>query len=324
MAKKTPQKKPPKTSETDETETEGEETEENEDSSTDEDSNRKLNAMITNRMKRETKSLTKMISDLNAKIDALAPKTKTDDEEEDSDEEVEEVAVSTKKKPAQEKSKKLASLEKRVKDAEDRAAAAEKAQIESAEKSKRQDEDSKMYAVLAKSGITDSKVAKAIILTLRQDELLVRDEDTNQIRFKTVDKYGTEDLVDPEAGLGKWFKSDGKAFLPAIQVGGSGAGGDGRQVGKANLSKAEMNKLTPREKASIEIERASMGLPPLDQDRVFSVGQSLGDSLSKAFAFLRLAKLASWGEIIQLQIYKTVHQAARFGLPDRTRRVVRV
>jgi hypothetical protein len=262
MAKnqKPPAKKtPPKQTTEEENEEEGEETEETED----EDADRKINAIVTNRVNRALKPLTKTIESLTAKLEEMT-KAKSTSSEEETDEEIEEEPskpVKGKGKP----NKQLTALEKRVKDAEERAAAAEKAQTEAAEKAQRQEENVAIGAALAKSGISDQRVIRAVTLSLREDGLIIRDEETGKIKFKTVDKHGYEDLVEPEVGLGKWLKGDGKSFLPAVPAGGSGAGNTNLQTPRgAGMNKQEISKLSAREKAAIDLERASTGLPPLE------------------------------------------------------------
>lgn len=265
MAKKIPPKKPvnPPKPDGDEEDTGADEGGESDGDDSEEDNDRKINAIVTNRVNRALKPLSKLIEGLNAKIDSMSKPKEGDDSDDPDDEEDTEPQRPTKRgsKP----NKQLTALEKRVRDAEERAQNAEKAQKDQAEKALRQEEDSAITAALQKAGITDPRVAKAITLSLRADELIVRDDETNKVRFKSVDKHGYEDLVDPDTGLGKWLKSDGKAFMPAVAAGGSGAGGTAsQQVGRANMSKQEIGKLSPREKAAIDLERASRGEPPLE------------------------------------------------------------
>lgn len=263
MAKQqTPSKKPKNAPPPDDDETDGEGNDEGDED--EEDDDRKINAIVTNRVNRALKPLQKMIGDLTSKLDSLS---KPKEPEGDSEDEEEETPAPSKKGKSGAESKKLTALEKRVKDAEERAAQAEKAQQEQAAKAKIQEENAVIAAALQKAGVTDPKVVKAITLSLREDEMIVRDEETGKPRFKGVDKYGQEDLVDPEAGIGKWLKADGKAFLPAVPAGGSGAGGrDASSVARPGATKANVSQMSAREKAAIELERASMGLPPLGQD----------------------------------------------------------
>lgn len=266
MPKKTPPKKPnsrqpdPKPDEDEDEDTEGDE---DSDDESPEDVNRKLNATITNRINRAIKPFQKAISDLTSQVALLAKKPEPGEED---DEETEEETPSASKKSKGQKSKALNALEKRVKDAEDRAAAAELAQKQQEEKSKRAEENAVIGAALAKAGITDPRVIRAVTISLREDELIVRDEDTGKMRFKTVDKFGTEDFVDPDAGLTKWLKTDGKSFLPAVAASGSGGGGTDAQRSSmgTSLTKKDIGKLSPVERARLELERASTGQPPLD------------------------------------------------------------
>jgi hypothetical protein len=266
MAKpKTPPKKKPDDDEDDKPD--GEKPDGDDD---DEDDDRKINAIVTSRVNRALKPLLKEITGLKEALTKATAKPDSDDEDDDDADDGETPPAAGKKpegKPSKGESRKLSAMEKRLKAAEDRADAAEKAQKEAADKAKLQEENSTIYAALAKAGISDPKVQRAVASTLREDELIVRDEETGKIRFKSVDKYGTEDLVDPESGLGKWLKSDGKAFLPAVAAGGSGAGGSAlRNAAGSQQTKADLSKLSKRERAVIDLERASSGLPPLGQD----------------------------------------------------------
>ena len=228
----------------------------------DEDQDRKINAIVTSRVNRALKPLTKTIEALTSRLEALSQPRSTDEDEEETDEE-----PAPRKGKSGGESKKLTALERRLKDAEDRAAKAEQAQKDQAEKALRQEENASISAALTKAGVTDPRVVRAITLALREEEMIVRDEETGRVRFKTVDKYGTEDFVDPDSGVAKWLKSDGKAFLPAVPASGSGAGGsDAASVQQTKMSAGEIGKLSARERAAIEIDRASRGLPPLGQD----------------------------------------------------------
>lgn len=94
---------------------------------------------------------------------------------------------------------------------------------------------------------------------------MVRDEESGKIKFKGQDKYGMETLYDPKVGVKQWVLSEGKAFIPAVDAGGSGTGAARQGLGNTNLTKGEFQKLSPQQKAAIELERASMGLGPVDQ-----------------------------------------------------------
>lgn len=269
MAKpKTPPKKPtPKSDDDDDKDDDKTGDDSNDDD--DEDNDRKINAIVTNRVNRALKPLTKQIADLTAAI-AASKKAPEPDDDDDDDDDAETPPAPGKKpegKPSKGESRKLSSMEKRLKAAEERAEQAEKAQKEAADKAKLQEENSSIFAALAKSGISDSKVQRAIASTLREDELIVRDEETGKLRFKSVDKYGTEDLVDTEIGIGKWLKGEGKSFLPALPTSGSGAGGSSlRNPGGNQQQKLDVSKLSKIERARIDLERASTGQGPLGQD----------------------------------------------------------
>lgn len=244
---------PPSPDPDDDEEDQGEEGEEGE------EENKRINAIVTQRTKRALKPLVEMIKGLTAKVDSLSqkPAQSSDDDDEEEESEIEKQPRKAKNKSDRE----LLALSKRVKDAEDRASAAEKAQQEQTEKTRRSEEDSAVQASLTKAGVSDPRVARAIVLSLRSEELISRDDETGKIVFRTVDKYGTETFVDPDSGISKWIKNEGKAFLPAIHAQGSDAP---RTLSHSQTPKVDRSKLSPREKASIDLERASQGLPPLE------------------------------------------------------------
>lgn len=226
--------------------------------------NRRVNAVVTSRLKRELRPFQKMILDLATQIEALKNPVAPEGDEDDDDEE--HPAATPARRKAGPESKKLTALERRVKDAEDRAAKAELAQKDQEGKSRRSEENVAVSQALAKAGVTDQKVIRAITLSLREDDLISRDEETGKVRFKLIDKYGSEDFVDPDSGVAKWIKSDGKVFLPALPASGSGAGSQAtaNPAGGVGLTRDGIAKLSKVERARIEIERASSGLPPLE------------------------------------------------------------
>lgn len=227
------------------------------------DANRRFNAAITSRVKRELKPLQDTIAGLKTLVETLSKSR--EEEDEDDDQEESPPPAKKGKGSGSGESKKLSAMERRLKDAEDRATKAEQATKDQEAKAKRQEEDSTIIAALQKAGISDPKLARAALLSLRADEVITRDEETGKIRFKHVDKYG-EDFVDPDVGIGKWIKGDGKVFIPAVQASGSGAGSvnSANPAAGSGLSKDQLSKLSKVERARIEIERASSGLPPLD------------------------------------------------------------
>lgn len=269
--KKSPAKKSPKTEIDDEAEDANDSGPSEDGDPGDEDENRRLNAMVTGRVKRALAPMQKTLEALTARLEQLNKPSGSDsddsDDGDDGDADQESAPAPTKRsRGADPKDKKLSSLEKRLKDAEDRASKAELATKQEQEKRSRHEEDQVVSAALQKAGITDPRVVKAITLTLRSEDLITRDEETNRVRFKVTDKWGSEDFVDPDSGITKWIKNDGKVFLPAVSASGSGAGGSNTANPSTGvgLSKDHYNKLGKVEKARIEIERASQGLPPLE------------------------------------------------------------
>lgn len=218
--------------------------------------NKRINAIVTSRVNRAMKPIQKQLGDITKLLAAKNAEAEDPDPEDPEDQ-----PESPGKKKSGKPDKQLEALHKRVKDSEDRALAAERLQKEQAEKATRAQEDDLVRVELVKHGITDPKLQRAAIHAMREDGFISRDEDTNKVKIKITDKYGTEDFVDPIKGVEKWAKADGKSFIPAVNTGGSGAtppNGPGSQHTKTDISK-----MSDKQKAAIELERASQGLPAL-------------------------------------------------------------
>lgn len=243
----------------DEDEDEGEEDDSGEDA---EEQNRRINAIVTSRVKREMKAVNQQLSAMMAKLETMGTPAKKDEEDGDDDGEP------SNKKQAEvdpKLAKKMNKLERELADEKEARKKAEVAQQDEAAKAKRQEMVTTFDAVLTEHGITDPKLRRAALMTLEADGVMVRDEESGKIKFKGVDKYGIENLYDPKVGLKQWILNEGKSFVPAVDAGGSGAAGSRIGVGNTNLTKGEFNKLSAQQKASIELERASSGLPPLGE-----------------------------------------------------------
>lgn len=267
MAKnKTPSHKKPSQKPDDQTDPNDKDQDEDEDDDNDdegddaEEQNRRINAIVTSRVKREMKGVLNQLNTLTEAIGKLstpAKKEETDDEDEDQEQ-----------KPAKEDPKiarKMTKLEKELAEEKEARKKAEQAQKDEAEKAKRQEMISHFDSALAEHGISDPILRKAALRHLEDEGKMIRDEETGKPKFKGVDKYGIETNFDPKVGLKTWITTEGKSFVPAVDTGGSGTGGS--SVGNTKLTKGEFSKLSPQQKASIELERASMGLPPLEQNQ---------------------------------------------------------
>lgn len=233
---------------------------------------KKINAIVTNRVKRALKPFEKLLGDLGGKIDALGKKpaeSTEDDQDEDQDEDPAQVitpgkaAAQTQEKPADAKWRKK--MEKDLREEREKRETAEAAQAAAADKAKKDEERTTIMRALEKAGVTDPKAQRAAYLTMVEDGLVTRDDD-GKICIKSVDKYGDEELVSPGAGASQWAKSDGKAFMPAVDAGGSGQGGAHNvNENTRKMTKQEYGKLDKVEKAKIELWRASNGMPPLEE-----------------------------------------------------------
>jgi len=260
--KKTPQGKKPSKNEDDDTKetqegSEGEDTNEDDDTEDDaEAENRRINAIVTSRVKREMKGMEKLIASLSEKLDTLASTKTKQAEEQDQDED-----ETTPPKEDPKVARKLMKMEKEL--AEEKAARkkAEEDRAAEQERGKRSEMRNAFSSVLTELGVTDPKLLRAALNVLEEDGVMIRDEE-GKIKFKGQDKYGIEQNFDPKAGLKAWVAGEGKSFVPAVEAGGSGQG-PARGLGNTNLSARDIKKMTPQQIAAINLERACSGMPPL-------------------------------------------------------------
>lgn len=263
---KTPTKKPD-SKKFDDEDAEGQEGTEDDDSDDEGDSqeaNQRINAIVTNRVKREMKAVNQQLTAMMAKLESLAsPKGKESDGEDDEDTD-EETPKKIKAEPDPKLARKMQKLENELKEEREARKKAEIAQKDEQAKAARQEMVGQFEAALTEHGVTDPKLRRAALMSLEADGYMVRDEESGKIKFKGADKYGMETLFDPKAGVKQWVLSEGKSFIPAVDAGGSGTGGARQGVGNSSFTKGEYGKLSPQQKAAIELERASAGLPPLE------------------------------------------------------------
>lgn len=181
----------------------------------------KLNAALTNHMKRLSASLEKRFESISASLQPKEPEAPAAPDD---------VAG------------KVAALEKLLLNERRAREEAETAREAERQARNRQEEDSMLASSLRDAGITAPDVADAVHALLRTKGKVARDE-SGEVRFKTMDKYGSEQLLPLKEGLGQWVKNEGKAFLPAVPVRGTGAtktgvGKDAQRSGKED-AKAE-------------------------------------------------------------------------------------
>jgi hypothetical protein len=224
------------------------------------EANRRINAIVTSRVKREMKGVLADLATMKGMLEKLATPKKEEGEE---GEEIEEGEEGKDKAEADSKmAKKFSRLEKQL--AEEKAArtAAEKAREEEAAKSKTTEMKNIFGSILTEFGCTDPRLNKAALVILEEEGIMTRDED-GKIKFKGVDKYGIETLFEPKVGLKAWIAGDGKSFVPAVDAGGSGQGGSGQGLGNSRFTAKDLKGLTPRQIAEINFDRSFQGLPPL-------------------------------------------------------------
>lgn len=265
MAKtKTPGKKKPEDkageSQTEDTDSENPEDEEEDEDDVAEE-NRRINAIVTSRVKREMKGVLASLASLSEKLDGISSSKKTEDTE-DTDEETETKPVVEDPKLA----RKMTKLEKEL--AEEKAARkkAEEERSAEADRGKKAEMRQAFQTVLTEYGLTSPRLMRAALDQLEQDGVMIRDEE-GKIKFKGQDKYGIETNFDPKAGLKAWIAGDGKEFVPAIEAGGSGTGSArGTGNGTTALTAKDIKGMTPQQLASINLERACSGMPPLGEE----------------------------------------------------------
>lgn len=261
--KKTPAKKPDKKPDDEDTEgqegTEGEGDDEGDD---EQEANQRINAIVTSRVKREMKAVNQQLSAMMAKLESMAaPKGEDTEGDDEGDEEPKD---KKKAEPDPKLARKMQKLENELKEEREARKKAETAQKEEQAKAARQEMVGAFESALTEHGVTDPKLRRAALMSLEADGYMVRDEESGKIKFKGADKYGMETLYDPKQGVKQWVLTEGKSFIPAVDAGGSGTGGARVGIGNTSLSKGEYGKLSPQQKASIDLERASSGLPPLE------------------------------------------------------------
>lgn len=241
-----------------------EDTEEQEEEQADpEEQNRRINAIVTSRVKREMKAVTTQLTQMQEMIKNLAiPKTPDEDSEDDVDPGESPAAKKARVVADSKQAKQLQKLQQELAEEKSKREQAEKSRVEEHDKSRRQEMVNLYDSALQEQGVSDPKLRRAALITLEQDGLMMRDED-GKVKFKGTDKYGIETNLDPKLGLKSWVNGEGKSFVPAVDAGGSGGGGS-RGVDTAKLTKGEFGKLSPGQKASIELERAMTGQPPLE------------------------------------------------------------
>lgn len=271
--KKTPPKKPSKTPDESENTEETETSEDGEESDSDREAaeNRRINAIVTSRVKRELKPLTAMLTTMQESLNKLSKPSEEEETGESGEGEGAETPAGekpAKRAPARGEadpvvSRKLTKLERELADERAARKRAEEERTQELERGKKSEMRSVFSAILTELGVTDRHLLRSALGILEEDGIMVRDED-GKVKFKGTDKYGIETMYDPKIGLKTWIAGDGKSFVPAIDVGGSGTGPTSRNGGSGqSLTNKEIKGMSPKELAAINLERACEGLPPL-------------------------------------------------------------
>lgn len=116
----------------------------------------------------------------------------------------------------------LSAMQKRVEAAERKATEAESRRAEQEAARTRDEERSSLASALRQEGLDETRIKAATALLYTEEKRIVRSPE-GKIAFK-LQRQGFEDEVDLSAGIKEWLKTDdGKAFMPARGVSGSGA-----------------------------------------------------------------------------------------------------
>lgn len=211
---------------------------------TEADLDAKLNAALTNYMKRFEKKVNDMLAPVMTKMDEVNGKLET--------------AAKAAEKPAggekPGESGMSPEVEAKFKRMEDELAKARKAQEDAeaqrkadAEKAKAEKLSATLSTALRDAGITNAVQAKAAQALIEREERVAWDEEDGELKLKVKDKYG-EKLVALGEGLADWVKSEeGTVFLPPRSAAGSGNEGGGRRLpGKTPKDPKEARKAEAR------------------------------------------------------------------------------
>ncbi len=101
-----------------------------------------------------------------------------------------------------------------------------------------QEERSELQRHLSGAGITDPRYLKASMAVLSEEKRIGRNTE-GKIIFKGVDKYGDEAEYDLAEGVTQWVNSDdGKPYLPAKEVSGSGSRPSKQRAGQPSTKQS--------------------------------------------------------------------------------------
>lgn len=122
-------------------------------------------------------------------------------------------------------------LERKNKEAEQRAQDTEHKRLASEERTA-------LQKALREAGVDEARLRGAVALLYGEDAVVARDSDGNIVM--KVQRSGYVDEVTLDEGVAEWLKSDeGKAHLPARGTGGSGASGSTHQRRRGPTTKEE-------------------------------------------------------------------------------------
>lgn len=266
------QKNPPKKKledadeDQDSKETESDSDQDDDDGDDEAEANRRINAIVTSRVKREMKSVNQTLLAMQETLKSLATPAKSDSTDDEDSDDLTDSKDSKKEAQVDPKlSKKLSRMERELADEKAARKKAEEERTQERERGLKAEMRTIFQSHLTEFGLTSPRLMRAALDQLEQDGVMFRDED-GKVRFKGQDKYGIETTFDPKVGLRAWVAGDGREFVPAVEASGSGTGGSVRGTGNSNQSftQKDLKKMSAAQLASINLERACSGLPELE------------------------------------------------------------
>jgi len=223
-----------------------------------EDELTRVNKIVSVRLARELKPINAALTALQEMMGRFSPTTAPAAGDEEGETPGKDPAPGA--KPDLAHARRISRLERELADERKARKEAEELRAAEGEKAKKNELLGLFQSALTEHGVTSPSLLRSAILLLDQEGVLVRDE-SGTPKFRGADKYGIETLFDPKTGIKTWLQGEGKAFLPAVDAGGSGSGPakGGKGVTPAN------GRLTPQERARINVERACTGQAPVDE-----------------------------------------------------------
>lgn len=176
-----------------------------------EDTNKAIGARLQAFKKAFMKDIESMFAPIVAKLDEIKAAPAAAPEDKPGDKQVVDKQVEGR----------IAALQKQLDAANAAQKAADEEREAEKEKARAAQRESMVTSALAKIGISNPTVAKAAAGLLMP---AVAHAEDGRVIYKRMNKFGIEDELDVEQAVNDWAKTDdGKAFIPAKKVAGTGS-----------------------------------------------------------------------------------------------------